>query len=314
MQISQKEAVERLIEGKLVALPTETVYGLAARFDDLAAVEQIFKVKGRPKVNPLIIHIDEEYDLDTLVQGYPEGAFELMHTFWPGPLTLLLPVKEGAVLPLVNAGLPQIALRCPLLELTRSIIRQTGPLVMPSANLSGRPSSTTAEHVERDFGDQIPVLNGGSCNHGMESTVVAYSQGRWHIARQGAITSEQLADALSDLFESGRQLEYRQEQPPICPGQLLRHYSPKAQLILCKEPENIPQNSCVVGFEGSVYPPGCRLYSLGSGKAIEAARLLYAALRSLDDAGAAYAYVDMSFEDAGLWRVVRERLERASGF
>jgi L-threonylcarbamoyladenylate synthase len=308
MRINLEQAASALNKGNVIAVPTETVYGLAASMVHLQAIQQVFDLKGRPAENPLIIHVAEvdqiaEYALD------PPIEFEkLAHAFWPGPMTLVIPVKTGQVPAIVRAGLETAGFRIPLHPLARDLLHLTGPLVMPSANLSGRPSSTSAAHVEEDFGLGLPVLDGGACERGVESTILGWSEGSWVIFRLGALTGKDFETVLGyqpPIVAPGR------DEKPLCPGQLFRHYSPKAQLIL-GEPNRMGEAPCILGFAERTYPEGKHVLVLGSlSNPEQVAQNLYETLRQLDREGVQSAWVDMNFPSNDLWRTIAERLGRA---
>ena len=301
MRVNLTQAAKLLKEG-VVAIPTETVYGLAASLNDPQAIENIFELKGRPRKNPLIVHVASEKEVLELSLSQPPG-FEDLKTLWPGPITLILPADTAKIPSLVRAGLSTVAFRVPALPLARELLKITGPLVVPSANLSGRPSSTEPKHVEEDFGKDFPVLDGGTCQKGLESTILAFheSSGRWRILRQGAIAPERLKDVLGYtpevvVPESG--------QDPECPGQLFRHYAPKATLTATDDAE------VVLGFKEREYSlPILLLGSLDSPE--EVAHNLYFVLRELDEKGIERAQVDLDFPTHGLWATLRERLLKA---
>lgn len=307
MRVDFSQAKEALKSGKVIAVPTETVYGLAACLDCPHAIEQIFALKGRPHANPLIIHVaDREQINDYAVDFFP-GFESLAEAFWPGPLTIIVPVNSK-VPSIVRAGLPTAGFRVPALSITRSLIAATGPLVMPSANLSGSPSSTCPEHVEEDFGRDFPILDGGTCSKGVESTIVLFRQGKWVIVRLGAIAPEHFEPVLGYTPEVVNESE---NDKPLCPGQLFRHYAPKATLILGK-PLDVDEAAAIIGFKERSYPPGKRVVLLGSlSTPEEAAENLYKVLRQLDHEGIPAAWVDMDFPREGLWQTIAERLMRA---
>lgn len=315
MRITVGEAIKVLKSGAIVALPTETVYGLAASVGHPEAIAAIFSRKGRPSSNPLIVHVAEISQAEELIAQWPPLARELMEAFWPGPLTLLVPAKEGAVPVAVTAGLPTVALRAPMQEQTREILRAVGPIVMPSANLSGMPSATTAAHVEADFGADFPVVDGGSSPLGLESTIVAYIEGRWRLARRGALCSEALEELLLYHLD---ELAYvgggsAVQDKPLCPGQLLRHYAPQAILLLRQDFSDDSLEGVILGFSDRRYPPRCKIIPLGRSKnPDEVAAALYGALRRLDLEGHAAAFVDITFPATGLWTTISERLQRAA--
>jgi len=220
---------------------------------------------------------------------------------------------------LVRAGLATAGFRVPGLRLTRQLINKTGPLVMPSANRSGRPSATRPEHVEEDFGIHFPLLDGGICTKGVESTILFYYEGEWVILRLGALASETFEPILGyqprvhckPVPEEARDGQDMTACQPLCPGQQFRHYAPHAHLFL-GDPVALAHAPFVLGFRERCYPAGKRVIVLGSLLCPEkVAENLYQALRQLDQEGAAHAWVDMDFPREGLWATVAERLLRA---
>ncbi len=311
MKINLEKAKELLIQGGVVAIPTETVYGLAAIANNEQAVQQIFSLKGRPAHNPLILHIGNPEECLQYVASKPKGLESLISAFWPGPLTVVVPVKQKAILPAVRANLPSAAFRMPKQSQTLQLLQHVSPLVAPSANLSGSPSATKLEHVEHDFGVDFPVLDGGMCQHGVESTIVIAHQDMWQVARLGAVSQEQLAETLGYL----PLLCKANSDTPVCPGQLLAHYAPKAHLVLSDVPfVDCPKKlSVVVGFANRHYPGAERIFSLTETEdATVAAHRLYHVLRQLDVENIQAAWVDMQFPVDGLWKTVSERLSRAA--
>jgi L-threonylcarbamoyladenylate synthase len=227
---SLEPAARLLNAGSLVAFPTETVYGLGAIYRDEAALRQIFVTKGRPTDNPLIVHIWQLAQLTGLVQKIEDKWQRLIETFWPGPLTLIFP-KRATVPDLVTAGLATVAVRMPSHPVARELLRLTKtPVAAPSANLSGKPSPTRAEHVLTDFREKIPlVVDGGSCQAGLESTVLMLDAGQPRILRPGAITKEMLEATLNETVAVAAGGEVNR---PQAPGMKYRHYAPKAPVLL----------------------------------------------------------------------------------
>ncbi len=221
-------AASLLKRGELVAFPTETVYGLGAPISNEGSIAKIFSVKGRPQDNPLIVHISSIEQLNDLVAEVPEMAAWLSRAFWPGALTMIL--KRKASVPAgVSAGLETIAVRMPNHPLARALIEKLGePIAAPSANLSGKPSSTSAQHVLEDFQDKIAaVLDGGVCEEGIESTVISLVSDRPVLLRPGAITREEIEKVLGlkiDIHVPKR------GEKPLSPGMAHRHYAPKAPI------------------------------------------------------------------------------------
>ena len=219
--------------GGLVASPTETVYGLGADGLNGTAVNRIFEAKGRPNDNPLILHVSKKEDAFSLWAGEPPFARKLMDTFWPGPLTLIY-TRADAVPDEVTAGLSTVAVRMPDNEAARALIAASGvPIAAPSANLSGKPSPTTAEHVLQDMDGRIPlILDGGPCRYGVESTVLSLT-GTPTILRPGAVTKEMLAAVLGEVALAPSILAPLAEgEKAASPGMKYKHYAPNAQVLV----------------------------------------------------------------------------------
>ncbi len=305
MRIDCDQASLQLLDGQVVALPTETVYGLAASIAQPTAIASIFSIKGRPQDNPLIVHLSCKEEIFDFVENVPAGLDLLAKHFWPGPLTLVLSAQKDKVPSIVRAGLDTVAVRIPHHPLALDVIKKTGPLLMPSANLSGRPSATEPAHVEADFGAAFPVVDGGSCTHGVESTILLYQEDQWKIARQGFYSQEDFAPVLGYV----PQITGTEGKRPLCPGQLYKHYAPKAKLLLGTS----ERCGYVIGFSSRTYPSGMTLFPLASMEnPLEAARNLYSILRRLDLLGISKAWVDMDFPETGLWKTLRERLLKAA--
>lgn len=309
MRISLQHAAKALLNGQVVAVPTETVYGLAASITRPTAIARIFSIKGRPASNPLIVHLSSLTEMASYLLACPEGFEALAEAFWPGPLTIVLPVNQAKIPAIARAGLETAGFRIPSHPLALELLHHTGPLVMPSANVSGKPSATAAEHVEFDFGADFPVLDGSCCPCGLESTILTYVASRWCIIRLGAIPRESFLPVLGYVPEI---VTKEAGQKPLCPGQSFRHYAPKASLLLVK---NIQAKTCgtLLGFADRTYPAGMQFISLGSStQPEEVAENLYARLRELDLRHIEQAMVDMNFPQEGLWLTIAERLERAA--
>ena len=292
-------AAELLRAGSLVAVPTETVYGLAARADSEAAVAAIFRAKGRPDFNPLIVHVASLAMARELAR-FDGRAEALAARYWPGPLTLVLPARPSAVVPAVTAGLPTIALRMPAHPATRQVLEQLGlPLAAPSANRSGAISPTAAEHVARSLGEAVSaILDGGQCPRGLESTILALREdGLWQLLRPGPVAEDELAALLgpaAPLADAGIE----------APGQLARHYSPGTPVRL--DATQAAADEFMIGF-GSV-AGDC---SLGDGDLALAAARLYACLH----AGAASARPRIAVAPVpaeGIGAAINDRLRRAA--
>lgn len=227
------QGAKRIQTGELVAFPTETVYGLGADGLNGEAVEKIFLAKGRPADNPLIEHVAKKSDVRQLWRRIPKLAPILMDTFWPGPLTLIAP-KSECVPDAVTAGLDTVAVRMPQNKTARALIQKSGvPIAAPSANRSGRPSPTTAQHVLADMDGRIPlILDGGPCKYGVESTVLSLV-GEPTILRPGAITREMLEAVIGEVKIAASVLEpMREGEVAASPGMKYRHYAPNAEVIV----------------------------------------------------------------------------------
>lgn len=305
MHITVDQAAHILQTGEVIGVPTETVYGLAASLAYSEAVDKIFMLKKRPQDNPLIIHVATVEQIIPFAKTLPPKFHELANAFWPGPLTLIIPIDPKMIAPQVRAGLPTAGFRIPNHQLTKKLIETTGPLAMPSANLSGRPSSTSPSHVEEDFGSDFPVLDGGSCVRGLESTILCYRKEAWSIARLGALSAEAF-----ELVLGYKPPLIDKDTERLCPGQFHRHYAPKAKLLLGSSPN---EADCIIGFNDRSYPPAKSLMTWGASTDAESvATNLYHVLRQLDKEGIQTAWVDTDFPLDGLWTTIAERLCRAA--
>lgn len=294
-------AAGRLQVGGLVALPTETVYGLAARADSAEAVAAIYRAKGRPDFNPLIVHVPDLAAAEQIAV-FDDRSRTLAGRFWPGALTMVLPLQKTArIAPAVTAGLDTIALRCPAHPVMRAVLQACGvPLAAPSANASGGVSPTQAAHVAASLGDAAGlVLDGGACAAGIESTIVALRDTGWQVLRPGPVTTEQLAEVL------GTALAVAASERIEAPGQLASHYSPGKPVRLDAA---VPAaDEFLIGF-GAV---AGSVNLSPSGDLIEAAALLYECLHA---AAASQhpriAVVPIPAE--GIGAAINDRLKRAA--
>lgn len=218
--------IKLIKKGEVVAFPTETVYGLGADAWNPEAVRKVFTTKGRPADNPLIVHISSEGMMADFTDLRSKDIQKLIQTFWPGPLTLIVP-KKPEVLDIVTAGLPTVAVRWPRNQLAQELIHETGPLVAPSANTSGRPSPTRSSHVKEDFGENFPVIEGGVTQIGLESTVLDLSSSPYTVFRPGAIGAGELAEILGDKVTSVPATESSSAKSP---GTKYTHYAPEARV------------------------------------------------------------------------------------
>ncbi|MEQ8525420.1 L-threonylcarbamoyladenylate synthase [Gracilimonas sp.] len=229
--------IDLIKNGDVVAFPTETVYGLGADAWNPAAIQKIFTIKNRPSDNPLIVHVSSKDQVRDFSEKIPDSADLLITEFWPGPLSLVLQ-KKSKVLDAVTAGLDTVAIRMPDHEIALEFISKTGPLVAPSANRSGRPSPTRAEHVKADFGDHFPVIDGKATKVGLESTVLDLTGDQPEILRPGSISRKEIEDVLGfSVHESF----FEHMDRPKSPGQKYSHYKPEAEVRWLKAKE-VPDN------------------------------------------------------------------------
>jgi len=330
-QETLERAASILRAGGLVALPTETVYGLGANALDAAAVGRIFKAKRRPAWDPVIVHVAGPEGgaamLEGLVEQVPEAARKLMAAFWPGPLTLLL--KRTAAVPhAVTAGRPLVGVRMPAHPVALEVIRRARvPVAAPSANLFGRISPTTAAHVLHDLDGRIDaVLDAGPTEHGVESTVLDPSTTPMTIYRPGAVTAEQIQEIAGavEVFRSDGRLEETPREALPSPGLGLRHYAPRARLVLVEGPlaELAARlGEAVLGLVGErvgvmlprevTAPDGAVVFAWGRWAAPEEmARELYAGLRALDAQGCTVILCPLPPAE-GIGAAIRDRLKKA---
>ena len=296
------EAARLLASGGLVAFPTETVYGLGGDARSDAAVARIFEAKGRPSFNPLIVHLPDLAAVESVAKVGPR-ARNLARAFWPGPLTLVLPVIEGALSPLVTAGLPTVAVRVPAHPLAQALLRAFGgPVAAPSANPSGRVSPTRAGHVLEGLAGRIEaVLDGGPCSVGLESTIIIADPDPV-LLRPGGVPVEALEAALGMRLATGGD-----GKQPTAPGQLASHYAPVARVRL--NATEAGPGEVLVGF-GRV--TGALTLS-ESGDLVEAATRLFHILREADRlAGTGGSIAFAPVPETGLGRAINDRLRRAA--
>jgi L-threonylcarbamoyladenylate synthase len=294
-------AARLLAAGGVIALPTETVYGLAADAANEAAVRRVYAIKGRPFAHPLIVHIGGAHELERYARDVPQRARVLAERFWPGPLTLVL-YKQPTVLDIVTAGAPTVALRIVDHPLTRAILRNLGRAVaMPSANRFGRISPTTAQHVHDDLGDDVDlIVEGGPARVGLESTIVDLTAEVPAIVRVGAIGPTALADALGEPVVVGND-----RGAVRVPGSLPSHYAPRTRLVLVL-PSDVDATVARLGAEGQ------RAVALALPEdPVTAARSLYATLRALDAQRHQAIVVGLPPETEAN-AAVRDRLQRAA--
>lgn len=320
-------AVSLLAKGEVVALPTETVYGLAASAFDAEAVAKVFEVKERPSFDPLIVHLARAEDLHQVAKLPQEIApvvNKLIAAFWPGPLTLLLPKSE--MLPeLVTSGLPEVAVRQSANKVFRAVIKELGkPLAAPSANRFGRISPTSASAVMKELGGRIPlIVDGGACREGLESTIVRVEAGEKrpliHILRLGPVTKKELQNFGKVQIVKKRVID----EQPEAPGQLSSHYAPRTPLLMFDKAEDfVPEPGKKYGLLSHKGDPKAgyverhdwvvvECLSPGSGKLPEAAVRFFHLLRVLDEAGLD-AIVAEPVSNTGLGQAIMDRLQRAA--
>ncbi len=322
---SLKAAAELLKKGEVVGIPTETVYGLAANAYDIAAIRKIFLAKGRPQDNPLIVHIDQIDQMNELANEVPQIALHLAEAFWPGPLTMILP-KSEQVPTETTGGLDTVAIRMPSHPTARALIRACGfPLAAPSANLSGSPSPTSADHVLHDMSGKIPmILDGGACTVGVESTVIAVYPQRVRVLRPGGVTVEMLQSIVPQVeIDDGVLQMVAQDAVVASPGMKYKHYSPKANVMILEGEFSLfsdyiaryaKEGSYALVFEGE--EKLVSIPSLAYGKqedGLSQAQGLFAALRKVDEYGATTVYTRCPHKK-GVGLAVYNRLIRAAGF
>lgn len=318
---SASRAAELLKRGELVAIPTETVYGLAANALDENAVRRIFEAKGRPQDNPLIVHIASIEMLPPLVREIPEIAKRLAERFWAGPLTMIFDKSE--IIPSVTSGgLKTVAVRIPESEAAREIIEKCGfPLAAPSANISGKPSPTTAAHVFEDMNGKIPlIIDGGECRVGVESTVICFRDGKIHILRPGGITEIMLAEFGAVEVDKAVTAKPEKDERVLSPGMKYTHYSPKAEVFIVNAHGDAFKEYAKKRAEterglialGAGVPESGVFLDYGSSPE-EQARRLFALLRKADELDAKTVLVEMP-EKSGVGLAVYNRLLRAAGF
>ena len=319
-------AAEIIKNGGLVAIPTETVYGLGANGLSEAAVAKIFEAKGRPQDNPLILHISGPEEIERFCHHIPQAAFDLAEKFWPGPLTIILPAKE-IVPKATTAGLSTVGIRCPDCDVTREIIRLAGvPVAAPSANISGKPSTTTAEHVRHDHDGKIDaIVDGGSCRVGVESTIVDLTERRPRLLRPGGISPEQLIEVLGDLVvDKAVTAQIDKDEVVKAPGMKYRHYAPAEPVVIVSGSRekaaqyirtHFAPGDRVLCFEEELpLYEGCDPLSYGKEADVNTLSAgLFAALRELDDPGIHQVYARCPV-GGGVAYAVQNRLKKAAAF
>ena len=312
--------------GQLVAIPTETVYGLGANGLDEEAVARIFEAKGRPQDNPLILHISDASQMELFCRDIPASAYKLAEAFWPGPLTMVLPARD--IVPRrTTGGLDTVAVRCPDHWVTREIIRLSGvPVAAPSANISGKPSTTTAQHVLHDHDGKIAaVVDGGPCRVGVESTIVDLTEARPRLLRPGGITPEQLKAVLGDLVvDKAVTAQIDKDEVVKAPGMKYRHYAPAEPVVIVSGSREkaaayirrhfVPGDRVLCFQEELPLYEGCAPLAYGREADVNTLSAgLFAALRELDDPSIHQVYARCP-EGGGVAYAVQNRLKKAAAF
>lgn len=319
-------AADIIKKGGLVAIPTETVYGLGANGLDEQAVIKIFEAKGRPQDNPLILHVAEPAEMEKFCHDIPKSAYLLAEKFWPGPLTMVLPARD--IVPRrTTAGLDTVAVRCPDNDTTRQIIRLSGvPIAAPSANISGKPSTTTAQHVLHDHNGKIDaIVDGGPCRVGVESTIVDLTDERPRLLRPGGITPEQLMEVLGDLvIDKAVTAQIDKDAVVKAPGMKYRHYAPQEPVVIVAGSREkaaqyikrhfVPGDRVLCFQEELPLYQDCNPLAYGKESQVETLSAgLFAALRELDDASIHQVYARCPV-GGGVAYAVQNRLKKAAAF
>lgn len=308
------KAKNHLESGNLVAIPTETVYGLAANAFDQEAVTKIFKAKNRPSFDPLIVHTNSLEKIETFVQEIPELAKKLVNTFWPGPLTILL--KKKPVIPdLVTSGLDSVAVRIPNHPMTLELLSKLDfPVAAPSANPFGYISPTMAEHVNAQLGEKVSyILDGGTCEVGVESTIVSFLNEKPRVLRLGGLAVEKIESVIGPV-----EINQHSSSTPAAPGMLKSHYSPGKSIVLINDfPLNNEMNYAQIGaivFNTPLenIPLENQLILSKSGDLDEAARNLFSSLRLLDQNPNIKTILTAFVPNEGLGRAINDRIKRAT--
>lgn len=319
------EAARLIVENEVVAFPTETVYGLGANAKSEEAVKKVFEAKGRPSDNPLIVHIASEAQLSEIVTEIPPLAKRLMKEFWPGPLTLILKQKPGQLASSVTAGLDTVAVRMPSHPVALGLIKACDlPIAAPSANTSGKPSPTTAKHVQDDLDGRIAgIVDGGATGVGVESTVLDCTGEIPIILRPGGVTKEQLESIIGQVKEDVALT--KKDETPKAPGMKYTHYAPKAPLTLVKGDHSFIQNlidrkraegmkiGVLVASEHQALYKADYVVTTGSlAELSTVASGLYDALRKFDQWKVDFIYSEV-FPEEGIGKAIMNRLSKAAG-
>lgn len=326
-----KKAANILKNNGLVAFPTETVYGLGANALKEECVKKIYLAKGRPSDNPLIVHISEIEEVYKIALNIPKQAIDLMNRFWPGALTIV--IKKNNIIPnATSGGLDTVAIRLPNNNIARALIKECGfPIAAPSANISGKPSPTTANHVFKDLNGKIDmVIDGGGCEFGLESTVIEVLEDKVTILRPGNITKEMIEEVCENVFIDKAILEKDFEDLPKAPGMKYKHYSPKGEITIINGTlENTSEkilsflsqdkeNSIAILSEETIKKykefEKYKILNIGSIKNKEKiGKNLFAILRECDNLNIKKIYIE-SFDEYGVGFAIMNRLKKAAGY
>lgn len=305
-------AADYLREGMVVAIPTETVYGLACNAFDEKAVAEVFRLKNRPFFDPLIVHVSGRDVVSLITSKIPDMAIKLMDAFWPGPLTLLLP-KKPSVPDLVTSGLDTVAVRMPSHPLAVELLSKLDfPLAAPSANPFGYVSPTAAEHVLQHFSGSIPyVLDGGPCDVGVESTIVGFELDDVVVYRLGGVSVESLTAVAGNVV-----VRSMSTNKPAAPGMLKSHYAPNVPLRISSVDDFISNHdgatTAFISFKDTFLAPGVDVFILSkTGDDMEAARNLFKVMREIDASGFTQIVAE-KMPDFGLCKAINDRLQRAA--
>ena len=305
-----REAAKILTEGGLVAIPTETVYGLAANAFNEAAITKVFQVKNRPSFDPLITQVANKNELNNLAKNIPPDAQKLMDVFWPGPLTIVLP-KTERISDLITSGLPSAAFRVPNHPIALKLLRALDfPLVAPSANPFTYVSPTTAQHVEQQLGEKVDyILDGGPCQVGLESTIISFTGNLPKVLRLGGLSIEEIEKEIGSVS-----VQTHSSSRPEAPGMLINHYSPGIPLVIGEIDKLLKENKGkkvgIISYK-KAFPDYINTVLAPSENMAEAAKNLFKALRWMDDQKVEIIVTEW-VPNEGLGRAINDRLKRAA--
>ena len=309
---SVSEAARLLKAGEVVAIPTETVYGLAGNAFEPKALAKIFAAKERPTFDPLIVHIADIAQLTDIAKDIPDSAYKLAEAYWPGPMTIILP-KKDCIPDLCTSALPSVAVRFPSHPIAQAIIKESGlPLAAPSANLFKHVSPTTAEHVAAQLADRIAgIVDGGPCSVGVESSIISLTGEKPTVLRPGAITPEMFKAVLGEV--AIKESTSKPGQPMLAPGQCDTHYRPQVPLYYGEIPVGytLPEHTVRIAFGTQAGPIPATVNLSATGDMVEATSKLYAFMHDLDKTEYDLILVD-PIPNTGVGMALNDRLKRAS--